>query len=92
MICAARCDWSADSRHGFPRGKGGSVADLTDAEIDAAPEHEHGGARSEPRVAAAHHDRASRRVVVDLTSGCTFALPPRMAQGRETATEEELLR
>lgn len=27
---------------------------------------------------------------VELTNGCTFALPPRLAQGLETATEDQL--
>ena len=30
------------------------------------------------------------RIVVDLTNGCTFAFPPRLAQGLETATDEQL--
>ena len=28
--------------------------------------------------------------VVELTNGCTFAFPPRMAQGLEAATDDEL--
>ena len=66
------------------------MADLTDAEVDAARERGHVARKSEPRAAAAWYDRTSGRIVVDLTNGCTFAFPPRMAQGLETATEDEL--
>src|SRR5919107_2424316 len=38
----------------------------------------------------AAHDRGLGRVVVELTNGCTFAFPPRLAQGLETATKEQL--
>jgi hypothetical protein len=47
-------------------------------------------ATTEPRAAAARYDRKLSRVVVELTNGCTFAFPPRLAQGLEQATEEEL--
>lgn len=29
-------------------------------------------------------------MIVELTNGCTFAFPPRLAQGLEAATEEQL--
>ena len=67
------------------------MADLTDAEIDAALERGRVAQQSEPRAAAARYDRTNGRIVVDLTNGCTFAFPPRMAQGLETATEDELV-
>jgi hypothetical protein len=66
------------------------MADLTDAEIDAALERGRVARTSEPRAAAAWYDRTNGRIVVDLTNGCTFAFPPRMVQGLETATEDEL--
>jgi hypothetical protein len=43
-----------------------------------------------PRAASARYDRRLGRVVVDLTNGCTFAFPPRLAQGLDKATEDEL--
>jgi hypothetical protein len=44
----------------------------------------------EPRAAAARYDRRLGRIVVELTNGCTFSFPPRLAQGLETATDVQL--
>lgn len=66
------------------------MADLTDVEIDAALERGRVARQTEPRAAAARYDRKNDRIVVELTNGCTFAFPPRMAQGLETATDDEL--
>lgn len=66
------------------------MADLTDAAIDAALERGHAAHASEPRAAAARYDRASGRVIVDLENGCTFAFPPRLAQGLEAASDDQL--
>lgn len=66
------------------------MVDLTDAEIDAALERGRIAQQTEPRALAARYDKKNGRIVVDLTNGCTFAFPPRMAQGLETATDEEL--
>lgn len=66
------------------------MADLTDAAIDAALERGRAARASEPRAAAARYDRASGRVIVDLENGCTFAFPPRLAQGLEDASDDHL--
>ncbi len=66
------------------------MVDLTDAEIDAALERGRIAHQTEPRAAAARYDRKNSRIIVDLTNGCTFAFPPRIAQGLETATDDEL--
>lgn len=66
------------------------MAELTDAQVDAALEHGRAARRHEPRAAKARYDRRSGRVVVELTNGCTFAFPPKLAQGLETATGEQL--
>jgi hypothetical protein len=66
------------------------MADLTEAEIDAALERGKAARVQEPRAAAALYDPQSDRIVVELTNGCTFAVPPRLAQGLETATEDQL--
>ena len=63
---------------------------LTDAEIDAAAERGNDIRSTEPRAAASRYDRESGRIVVDLTNGCTLAFPARLAQGLETATDEQL--
>lgn len=66
------------------------MAELTDAQIDAALERGRTARLHEPRAAAARYDRQLGRVVVELTNGCTFAFPPHLAQGLEAATEEQL--
>ena len=38
-------------------------------------------AAAEPRARAARYDAKNRRIVVDLTNGCTFAFPVQLAQG-----------
>jgi hypothetical protein len=66
------------------------MAELTDAQIDAAEERGRIAWRNEPRAATARYDRRLGRVIVELTNGCTFTLPPRLAQGLETATPDQL--
>lgn len=66
------------------------MPDLTDAEIEAALERGRIAQQTEPRAASTRYDGKSGRIIVELTNGCTFAFPPRMAQGLETATDDEL--
>jgi hypothetical protein len=66
------------------------MAELTDAQIDAAAERGRIAHSEEPRARAARYDRDLGRLVVALTNGCTFTFPPRLAQGLETATEDQL--
>jgi len=66
------------------------MAELTDAKIDAALARGKIARMSEPRAAKARYDRKLGRVVVDLTNGCTFAFPARLAQGLERATDDQL--
>ena len=65
------------------------MAELTDAQVDAALERGQTARLHEPRAAAARYDQRSGRVVVELANGCTFAFPPHLAQGLEAATEEQ---
>ena len=66
------------------------MAELTDAQIDAALARGKAARSSEPRAAAVRYDRELGRVVVELSNGCTFAFPPRLAQGLEDATDDQL--
>lgn len=66
------------------------MADLTDADIDAAVERGRIARQTEPRAASVRYDRKNRCIVIDLTNGCVFAFPPHLAQGLEQATDEEL--
>lgn len=45
---------------------------------------------AEPRARAARYDPRNRRVVVDLTNGCTFAFPVQLAQGLSDAGDVDL--
>ena len=66
------------------------MAEVTDAQIDAALERGRKTRLLQPRAAAARYDRQLGRVIVELTNGCTFTFPPRLAQGLEAATEDQL--
>jgi Protein of unknown function (DUF2442) len=66
------------------------MAEITDAEIEAARERGRVAALLEPRALSAHYDRKSGRVVVELRNGSTFAFPAALAQGLENATDDEL--
>lgn len=66
------------------------MADLTDADIDAALERGQAAESSEPRAVSARYDQQLDRIVVDLTNGCSFTFPPRLAQGLEQASDELL--
>lgn len=68
------------------------MAELTDAQIEAAAERGRIARATEPRATAARYDRQLRYVIVDLTNGCTFSFPPRLAQGLEEATDDQLTR
>jgi hypothetical protein len=66
------------------------MADLTDTQIDAAIERGKAAHQHEPRAASARYDRKHRRVIVELTNGCTFSFPPHLAQGLEDGTDDDL--
>ncbi len=66
------------------------MVELTDAEIDAALDRGKTLRATEPRAVKARYDRTKGRIVVDLTNGCTFAFPARVAHGLEAATEDQL--
>jgi hypothetical protein len=66
------------------------MADILDTQIDAAIECGRRAMETEPRAVTARYDQKLDRVVVDLTNGCTFAFPPRLAQGLEAATDVQL--
>ncbi len=66
--------------------------EVTDAQLDAAEERGRIVLQTEPRAARARYDRRRGRVVVALTNGCSFAFPPRMAQGLEDASDDQLAR
>ncbi len=66
------------------------MAELTDAEIDAALERGRQIQAQEPRAAAVHFDPRTGKITLDLTNGCTFVFPARLIQGLEGAADDEL--
>lgn len=66
------------------------MAELTDAEIDAAAERGRLLRSAEPRAASARYDRQRDRMVVELTNQCSLAFPPRLVQGLEQADDRQL--
>jgi hypothetical protein len=66
------------------------MAEVTDAQIDAALGRGRSARTNEPRARTVRYDNQAGRVVVELTNGCVFAFPPRLAQGLQDATEEQL--
>ncbi len=66
------------------------MAELTDAQIDAALERGRIAAETEPRAEAARYDAKSGRVIIDLANGATFAFPARLAEGLADADPGDL--
>lgn len=66
------------------------MVELTDAQIEAANERGRIAQQTEPRAVSARYDAKARRIVVELTSGATFAFPPALVQGLSDATPEQL--
>ena len=65
------------------------MANLSDAAIDRALERGRVAA-AEPRAVSARYEAASRRVIIELSNGCTFAFPADLAQGLEGAPSPDL--
>ena len=66
------------------------MVELSDRDIDAALDRGRARLGDEARAASARYDREARRVIVELTNACTFSFPPKLAQGLETAPDDQL--
>ena len=66
------------------------MAGVTDAQLEAAEARGRRLLATEPRAAAAHYDRATGRVVVELRNGCSYAFPARLVQDLQGASDEGL--
>lgn len=66
------------------------MAEPTDAQIEAATERSRKERAGEPRALSARYDRKTRRVIIELTNGATFAFPPELAQGLSGASQDDL--
>ena len=58
--------------------------------IDRAKQRGRRHRASEPRAIGARYDRVRRLVVVKLENGAMFGVPPRLLQGLEDASAEQL--
>lgn len=66
------------------------MAEITDAQIDAALERGALARSSEPRASSARYDRPTGRVTVELTNGAAFAFPAALVRELEAATHDQL--
>ena len=66
------------------------MVDLTDAGFEAALARGREMMKSEPRAAAARHDRETGRVSVELENGCTCIFPAELAQELQGVDVEAL--
>lgn len=56
------------------------MAELTDADIDAALERGRRAQANEPRAKTAGYDPARGQIVLELTNGASFAFPPALVK------------
>jgi hypothetical protein len=68
----------------------GNKAHWSDAGAKAALARGREKLRTEPRASSARYDAKSGRIIVELTSGATFAFPPALVEGLSDATAEQL--
>lgn len=66
------------------------MAELTDAELEAAEARGEEAMRTQPRAASARYDPETGRVVVELVNGCTHIFPVALAQELHGADDEAL--
>ena len=66
------------------------MAELTDAEYEAATARGREKLRAEPRARSARYDPDTGRVVVELVNGCTYIFPAELAQELHGAGHEDL--
>ncbi len=67
------------------------MAELTDAELEAAEARGEEAMRTQPRAASARYDPDTGRVVVELVNGCTHIFPAALAQELHGADDEALV-
>lgn len=68
------------------------MADMTDAQFEAAEARGRKMLETEPRATAAHFDPATKRIVIHLENGCSYAFPAELAQDLRGADPDALTR
>ena len=66
------------------------MVSMTDAQLETAEARGRKILAREPRASAAHYDRATGRVVIDLTNGCAYAFPAALVQDLQGAADDDL--
>ncbi|ATU91499.1 DUF2442 domain-containing protein [Phyllobacterium zundukense] len=66
------------------------MASLTDVQFDLAETKGQELLLTGPRASHGHLDPVTRRVVIDLVNGCSYAFPVQFVQDLKDATEENL--
>jgi hypothetical protein len=66
------------------------MADVDEAQFQAAEERGQTMLASEPRAVAARYDDNTGRVVLDLTNGCLYAFPTVLVEDLQSASPEAL--
>jgi hypothetical protein len=66
------------------------MANLLDAQFEAAAARGHKMLETEPRAASVRYERETGRVVIDLVNGCTYAFPAQLVQDLQGASQEDL--
>ena len=66
------------------------MAQLTDAEFEAATRRGEERIRTDPRAVAARYDAETGRVVIELANGCTYIFPAKIAQELHGADDADL--
>lgn len=62
----------------------------SDAQMAAAEERGRIIRETQPHATAARYDAKADRVIVELESGATFAFPPRLVEGLQDASADEI--
>jgi len=68
------------------------MANMTDAEFEAAEARGQAMLETEPRAASAGYDRKTDRVTVELVNGCTYMFPAHLVQDLSEAGPDDLAR
>ena len=66
------------------------MANVTDAEIEAAVARGRQVAEKQPLASGARFERVTGRVVIELTNGCAYAFPVKLIQDLQGASEDAL--
>jgi len=85
-----RGPWRLRGRSAPGRATTNFMVEITDEKIEAANERGRVFRETHPHARSARYDRTSDRIVVELLNGTSFASPPRLLQGLQDASLDEI--